>query len=68
VSQRSRGTLAEDRSVLHRETLRRIWIAPPGKQSSVALAAGTGGLIGHYWHNIPKDDGALEAAFEQEAA
>ena len=22
----------------------------------VALAAGTGGLIGHFWHNIPKDD------------
>lgn len=22
----------------------------------VGLAAGAGGLVGHYWHNIPKDD------------
>jgi len=22
----------------------------------VGLTAGTGGLVGHYWHNIPKDD------------
>ena len=29
-----------------------VVMAPVG----VALAAGTGGLIGHYWHNIPKDD------------